>query len=408
MRNLSLVIIASAIVASLLALSLAGCARQAEEETTLESETSFVPVVSVTGEVLPRVWATLSPQANGAVLEVLVKPGDEVASGDLLVQLDPADAQLAVQRAEGALEATEAQLALLRAAPRPEEVAVAEAQVKAAQAELSQAEARLAQLKAGAPEAEIAAARAQVTAIQAQQLEAYETHEQTMECYEFTLPDGKEKKVCPLLGPMEERTRYNLQAKNEELEAAQTQLRALIAGKDEQIRAMQAAVQAAAEQRDVLQARLDGLKAGASQEEIAAAEARVAQAEAALAAARVTLEHTEIRAPFAGTVGTVQARESEFVVPGQPLITLGDLNTLRVETTDLDEIDVARVAVGQLATITFDSLPEQTFTGRVIRISPMAESDTGGVNYTAILELSEMDPEIRWGMTAFVDIETER
>jgi len=104
----------------------------------------------------------------------------------------------------------------------------------------------------------------------------------------------------------------------------------------------------------------------------------------------------------------VQVRENEFVAPGQPLITLGDLNTLRIETTDLDEIDVARVAVGQQATITFDSLPDQTFTGRVIRISPMAESDTGGVNYTAILELSEMDPEIRWGMTAFVDIEVER
>jgi len=252
MRNLSPVIIASAIIAILLAPSLAGCARQAEEETTPELETSFVPVVSVTGEVLPRVWATLSPQASGVVLEVLVKSGDEVAGGDLLVQLDPTDTQLAVQRAAGALEAAEAQLALLRAAPRSEEVAVAEAQVKAAQAELSQAEARLAQLKAGALEAEIAAAQAQVTAVQAQQLEAYETHEQTMECYQFTLPDGRKKKVCPLLGPMEERTRYNLQAKNEELEAAQTQLTALVAGQDEQTRAMEAAVQAATEQRDVV------------------------------------------------------------------------------------------------------------------------------------------------------------
>jgi hypothetical protein len=35
----------------------------------------------------------------------------------------------------------------------------------------------------------------------------------------------------------------------------------------------------------------------------------------------------------------------------------------------------------------------------------MAESDGGGVNYTAIVEFQELAPAIRWGMTAFVDIE---
>ncbi|MBN1812964.1 MAG: efflux RND transporter periplasmic adaptor subunit, partial [Anaerolineae bacterium] len=131
----------------------------------------------------------------------------------------------------------------------------------------------------------------------------------------------------------------------------------------------------------------------------------VTQAEAALEAARVALERCEIRAPFAGAVGAVSVRAGELVAPGQPLVTLGDLSTLRVETTDLDEIDVARVAVGQRATITFDALGERVFTGRVTRISPMPEPGAGGVNYTVVLELDELDPAIRWGMTAFVDIE---
>jgi hypothetical protein len=52
-------------------------------------------------------------------------------------------------------------------------------------------------------------------------------------------------------------------------------------------------------------------------------------------------------------------------------------------------------------------LPDQVFTGRVKRISPMAEGDGGGVNYTAIVELGSLDPKVRWGMTAFVDIEIE-
>ena len=79
-----------------------------------------------------------------------------------------------------------------------------------------------------------------------------------------------------------------------------------------------------------------------------------------------------------------------MIAPGQPLLTLGDLATLRVETTDLDEIDVARVALGQQVDVTFDALPEQVFVGRVTRISPMAAPGSGGVNYTVVIALDEV------------------
>jgi len=361
----------------------------------------YVPVVSPTGEVAPAVWAAVSAQAGGTVLEVLVEPGDEVAAGDPLARLDFIDAQLAMQQAEAALEAAQAQLALIKAGPRAEEIAVAEAQVTAAQALVSQSDAQRDQLRSGALEAEIAAAGAQVAAAQAGQLAAREAHDQTLKCYDA--PGGGE--ICPALGTYEEQARYALHAADEALVAAQAQLDALTAGEDDQNRAADAAVWAVAVQQDIAQARLDLLKAGVTTEEIAVAEAAVSQAEVALEAARVALERCEIRAPFAGTVGAVDVRVGELIAPGQSLITLGDLTTLRVETTDLDEIDVARVSVGQPADITFDALPERVFTGRVTRISPMAEPGAGGVNYTAVLELDALDPAIRWGMTAFVDIE---
>jgi len=391
-----------------LAMILSGCRGSAEETATPEVETEFVPVVSVTGEVVPAVWATLSAQTGGTVMEVLVEPGDEVAAGDLLVRLDPTDAQLVVQQAEGALEDAQAKLGLLKAGPRPEQVAVAEAQIEAARAVLSQAAAQRDQLKAGAPEAEIAAARARVAAAQAEQLVARETHDKTMKCYEFTLPDGSKDEICPALGSLEEQARYALHAADEALAAAQAQLDALVAGGDQQVRGAEAGVWAAAAQRDVAQAQLDLLLAGATAEEIAVSKAAVAQAIAALETTRVALERCEVRAPFAGTTGAVDVRMGELIAPGQSLITLGDLTTLRVETTDLDEIDVARVAVDQQATVTFDAFPERVFTGHVTRISPMAEPGAGGVNYTVIVELEETDAAIRWGMTACVDIEVER
>ncbi len=384
-----------------LALLLSGCGGDAEETATPEVEMEFVPVVSVTGEVVPAVWATVSAQAGGTVLEVLVEPGDEVASGDLLVRLDPTDAQLAVQQAETAVETAQAQLALLKTGPRPEQVAVAEAQIEAAQAVISQTAAQRNQLWSGATEAEIAAAQAQVAAAQVEQWMAREAHDQTMKCY--TLPDGGE--VCPALGAPEEQARYALHAADETLAAARAQLDALKAGSYLQVRTAEAVVSAAEAQQDVSQAQLDLLQAGATAGEIAVAEAAVTQAEAALETDQVALARCEVRAPFAGTAGAVNVRRGELVVPGQSLVTLGDLTTLRVETTDLDETQVARVAGDQQAAITFDALPERVFTGHVTRISPMAKPGAGGVNYTVVIELVETDPAILWGMTAFVDIE---
>jgi RND family efflux transporter MFP subunit len=226
-----------------------------------------------------------------------------------------------------------------------------------------------------------------------------------MQCFNVRIPGQEKQRVCPLLGPTEEKARFQLQAVREELEAARSRLQALIGQQEARLRTAELAVERAKEQQDAAQAQLAQVKAGPSQEEIAAAEAALQQAEAALRTAEVALERTEVRAPLGGTVGMVQLRENELVAPGQPLVIIGDLDTLWVETTDLDEIDVARVAVGQAVDVTFDALPDRVFAGRVRRISPMAESDGGGVSYTAIVELEDLDPAIRWGMTAFVDIE---
>lgn len=393
---------------AMLAVALAGCGIGAEKATPTSLPEQRLPsVVSVTGEVVPAEWTTVGAQVGGTALEVLVEPGDAVAADDLLVRLDAADADLAVQRARVALEAARLRVGLLESRPRPEEVAVAEARVEAAKPGIDQAEARLAQLRAGSLDAEIAAAKAQVTLKEIDELVAYQFHEDTMACFKVRIPGQGEKEICPLLGPTEEKARFRLQAVREALEAARSRLQALIDQRADQLRSAELSVDRAEEQQDAAEARLAQVKAGVSSEEIAAAEAAVRQAEVALEQAEVALERTEVRAPFDGTVGMVQLRAHELVAPGQPLVTIGDLDTLWVETTDLDEIDVARVEAGQAVDVTFDALPDRVFAGRVKRIFPMAESDGGGVNYTTIVELEELDPTIRWGMTAFVDIEAD-
>jgi len=405
MRKWWIVLIVYLVVSSVATLGLAACTGQGEEAPAADLDADFVPMLSVTGKVMPAVWTSLSSQVSGTVEEVLVTTGDVVAAGDLLIRLDPTDAQLTVAQAEAVLENALAQKALVQAGVRREQIAVAEAQVEAATALFSQSVAERSQFEAGSLDAEIAAARAQVAAAQAEHRAAREAHDDTMKCYDVPQPDGTTRNVCPALGTLEEQARYNLNAAEQALDAAQTQLDALTAGVDDRQRAVNAVVWASSAQRDVAQAQVDLLKAGPTDQEIAVAEAAVSQARAALDVAEVALERCEIRAPLDGTVGAVETRIGELIVPGQSLVMIGDLTTLRVETTDLDEIDVGQVVEGETVIVTFDALPGQTFDGWVTQIYPMASPGAGGVNYTVLVAVPEMPEQVRWGMTAFVDVE---
>jgi multidrug resistance efflux pump len=145
-------------------------------------------------------------------------------------------------------------------------------------------------------------------------------------------------------------------------------------------------------------------KDGPDPKDVAVAQARLDNAKAALAAAAAKLEDLELRAPFSGTVSEVNVRLGEWVNPGQPVLVIANLDDLQVETTDLNEIDAARVKAGNPVIVTFDALPGVEVKGVVKSISPKA-SEGSGVNYTAVITLDEIPELLRWGMTAFVDIE---
>jgi multidrug resistance efflux pump len=147
-------------------------------------------------------------------------------------------------------------------------------------------------------------------------------------------------------------------------------------------------------------------KEGPDPKEVAFIEARLATAKTTLAAAQAALDDLDLRAPFSGTVSELDIRVGEFVNPGQPVLLLADLQHLRIETTDLNEIDAARVEVNGTATVTFDALPGVVVKGTVTSIAPKSSAGSG-VNYKVLIELAEIPAALRWGMTAFVDIEVK-
>jgi HlyD family secretion protein len=253
-----------------------------------------------------------------------VEAGDSVKAGDKLAQLNSANLIFQVRQAQAALAAAQAQLDQLKAGPRQEEVAVAEANLDAAEAALDGAKANLRELENGPDEnqvaateanlraaqaslwlatiqrdqmadgasaVEVAAAEAQVASALMQQKVARDTHDQTLKCQTITLPDGKREEICPALGTIEEQARYNLHAADEAFEAAQAQLDQLLAGPtEEQLDTSNANVAVAAAQRDAAQAQLDLLRAGASAEQLQAAQANVAALAAQRDAAQAQLD----------------------------------------------------------------------------------------------------------------------
>lgn len=106
-----------------------------------------------------------------------------------------------------------------------------------------------------------------------------------------------------------------------------------------------------------------------------AARADVQQSRASVAAARATLTRTVLRAPFAGVVAKITGELGEFTtpsppgIPTPPAIDLIDDQCLYV-VAPIDEVDVARVRVGQPAYISVDAIPGRRFPGRVRRVPP--------------------------------------
>jgi HlyD family secretion protein len=151
------------------------------------------------------------------------------------------------------------------------------------------------------------------------------------------------------------------------------------------------------------QRQFDKVKNGLDPEDQKQLEGELQNATKQLEAARSALSDLELKAPFAGTTSKINVREGEWVSTGQNALLLADLTQMQVETTDLNEIDVARITEGAPVDITFDALPGVTIAGTVDKIAARS-SEGSGVNYTVTISMDERPEKLRWGMTAFVDI----
>ena len=404
----------------------------AKAEAAENAAEDLESVIWASGKLLPTTWANLAPLQGGVVQNLPVNEGDWVEAGDVLVQLDNPTARSQVEIAAAAVSETEAAHAKLLAGASEAEIAAAEAGVATAEAQVSLAAGRLLEaqrtvefyevevlialeqyneLASGPTAAERAAAAARVEVAQA-------ALDHAQAAYNAVLGD-------PTIGS----TRLEglqLQQATKSLEAAQAdfavatqgateqrlavaearvqEAQSRVAMAESQIPAAEAGIQSAQAALASAQANLRRHNEGASPEEIALSEAHIRTAKAQLAGATAHVGQSQIVAPFPGQVGSVLVRSGELVTAGQVLVLLGDTNKMHVETTDLRETDVVHLQSGQEVEVTFDSLPDRIFGGLISHIAPVSTSDKGSTNFTIHVEVPQLDEDLRWGMTAFVNI----
>ena len=389
--------------------------------------------VTVAGRAVPETWAELSLRRPGVVEAVRVKEGQKVTSGQVLLRLQDDDLQLAVAEAEAALATAEARLAEAKAAPTDEGLAQARAAVKVAEANLEASKARLASAEAGvdAARGDLSADRAALSRLRtvlARTEAGADPHDLTMSEMQVARARNElwRTQERPGEGPADAVAEADVDIAEadlaylrslptedqlslarddvEEVEAQVSASQARLAQAEATVDEMQAEIDASQARHEDAEAALERLLAGLPPEAIAVYEAQLEEAKAALATAQANLGQAELVAPFAGTVVSVSTRVGELVPENLPVLVLADLDTFRVESIDLDELDVTRIEVGDRAEITFDALLDQPTEGTVSSVALRGNSTELGTYYPVVIELAETPTGLRWGMIAQIEI----
>jgi multidrug resistance efflux pump len=358
-----------------------------EETPTPHPDLLPVEAVIAEGHLVPNDDLTLSFTVRGKVAEILVEEGDRVSEGDVLIRL--ADRE----QAEAAL--TSAQLELTTAQQDYDEFVRTEG--------LGRADAWQAYMDAQAARGKAEKKWDDLNV---------DNIEDTIEDRQATVNDRKED----LNDAQDDYDKYkdldedNTKRKNakDKLDNAQDDYNQAVRDLETETRkrdtvraALDQALADEAEAKHQYEISLDGPNA----EQLALLDARLNNAKAQVASAENTLANYELKAPFDGEVMDLNVSVNEMVGPESWAVVVADTSQWYIETSDLTELEVVDVAVGQHVSITADALPGVEMNGVVQEISQTYKSQSGDILYTVRIKVDDVDPRMRWGMTVEVTFE---
>jgi len=346
---------------------LTACGAQATATPVPVADVISSNSVVAEGRLEPVQGTNLSFSARGVVEAILVKAGDSVSEGDVLVRLANAggvEAQIVVaQNAYDTLLRTEGgNRASLWQAYMAAQIARASAEKKWEALDVNNIEDRIEDDKA---------------TVEDRQQDLTDAQDE-FDKYSDLDKDNSKRKTAE----------DDLERAQEDLNQALRNLEDTIRERDEVRAAYDAALAAETEAKHQYEISLDGPNAD-----------QLTLAKANLDAAKDALSNYVITAPFDGIVADVNVKAGEQVGTETRAVSLANFNSWIIETTDITELEVVKLSVGQTVSIVPDALTDLALTGTVTEISRAYVQQGGDIIYTVRVSVNETDPRLMWGMT---------
>jgi membrane fusion protein, multidrug efflux system len=303
----------------------------------------------------------IAARVGGTILRVPVADNQQVDAAAVLVEIDPRDYQVAVEKARA--ELADAQAAALAAESNvPITSTTATANVSTAQGAIEQARgaANAAQKEVDAAHARLATAHARVREAQANATKTARDVERLRGLLAKDEVPQQQFDTAVAAAESAKAAADSAVSQVAEAEAgirvAESRLVQARAGEQQAAAGLRTA-QTGPEQVTAIRARAES------------ARARVKQSQAALAQAELNLQYTVVKAPQRGVVSRKSVEMGQVIQPGQPLMALIPLENVWV-TANFKETQLTDMRPGQRATVKVDAYGSRKFNGRVDSIAP--------------------------------------
>jgi multidrug resistance efflux pump len=342
----------------LVILTLAACG----SPQTVQTPPSVAPVsvkpdgIIAEGKLKPEKAANLSFQARGMVAEVTVKIGDQVNEGEVLARLANASE--------------------------------AEAQLASANLEMISAQQALNEL--------LDTSGAELAQVVIDLKEAVEAYDKADDYLKYLLDSKKIPQTETRTFLVQTSRGYEYRTNTKHFKGAAPEDWIIEAENDLALKKANL---------EELQSTYERMKDGADKDQLALLEARLENARAQAAAAESNLSNYVLTAPFDGVIADVATEIGEQVGAESRAVSIVNTSSWVIETTDITELEVVNVAVGQNVSFAADALSDVTMDGVVTEISQSSFVENGDVIYTVRIAANDVDPRLKWGMTVEVTFE---
>lgn len=321
-------------------------------------------VVEGTGEIRAKEFVDIQAEVPGVIVELSVREGDTVKTGDVLLRLDATQLKADEDSAKA-------------------QAGAAEAEARSGDVGVATAEANLAAERTGLANAKLESEQSATSRERARS-----SFQRKKQLHEQQLIGSEEFEIAASEARLAEQRFDWSQARIVQAEA--------------NVHAADTRVDAAKAVRDASCRRLEA-------------------ANAALARATDMLGKTVLKSPLTGLITKLNVEKGERAVPGiqsnpiATLMTIADMSVIEAEIR-VAEADIVRVQLGNPAEVTCDATEEKKFAGVVTEIgqSPIQNASTGsgtgqnqeGKEFKVVVRLESPPPELRQGLTATADIVT--